>query len=129
MKYQCCVCNSNFDGREIKDDFRNGVKEGFLCPRCNYNIKDDLSGETVFQKQARGTRSFYWAIGIIFSLDVQGSIEEYVSVPLDINNWLVLVSLIMLTFSIYVIVNKSLIKEASVLTTEKVADNKNIRNL
>jgi hypothetical protein len=126
MKYQCCVCTSNFDGRQIKDDFKNGVKEGFLCPVCSYNIKDDFSGENVFQKKARGTRTFYWILVIIFTLNVEGSIEEHVSVPLDINNWLVLVCLVMFIFSIYAFVNKNLIKEANVLTTEKVAHNKSM---
>jgi hypothetical protein len=119
MKYQCCVCNSTFEENLIKDDFKNGVKEGFLCPKCGANIKDDMTGETSFDKKAKGTYSFYTFLLVIFFLD--GKIEKYVSAPLDANNWLVLGILFGLAVSIYAIANFSLLKETNILTTQRVS--------
>ena len=99
MKYQCCVCGSDFDGSQIKDDFKNGVKEGFLCPKCGANIKDGLSGQTKFDQKAKGTYSFYAFLLAIFFLD--STIEKYISIPMGANNWLVLGILFGLAVFIY----------------------------
>lgn len=122
MKYQCCACASNFDGGQIQDDFKNGVKEGFLCPLCGQNIKDNLSGESVFQQKARGRHIFYSTLVIIFFLEINGSIDTYLATPLGINNWLVLASLIVFFLSVYLFANRDLFKDANVLTTQRVVD-------
>ncbi|NMP31121.1 hypothetical protein HII17_06040 [Thalassotalea sp. M1531] len=119
MKYQCCVCISKFEGNQIKDGFNNGVKEGFLCPVCGTNIKDDMCGQTVFVQKAKGTFLFYVILLIIFFLDTK--IEQYLSTPLDANNWLVLSALLGLAVSIYVFVNRNLLKETNILTTQRVS--------
>ncbi|WP_445364604.1 hypothetical protein ACJJIQ_10895 [Microbulbifer sp. ANSA003] len=118
MKYQCCVCSSRFEGSQIKDDFKNGVKEGFLCPECGANIKDNLSGQTAFDQKAKGTYSFYAFFLIIFFLD--SKIEQYISTPLGANNWLVLVILFGVALSVYGFINRGLLKESNVLTTQRV---------
>ena len=119
MKYQCCVCSYKFEVSQIKDDFKNGVKEGFLCPECGANIKDDMSGQTVFDQKAKGTYSFYAFLLVIFFLD--STIEQYISTPLGANNWLVLGILFGLAVFIYGFVNRGLLKETNVLTTQRVS--------
>ena len=119
MKYQCCVCSYKFEGSQIKDVFKNGVKEGFLCPECGANIKDDMSGQTVFDQKAKGTYSFYAFLLVIFFLD--STIEQYISTPLGANNWLVLGILFGLAVFIYGFVNRGLLKETNVLTTQRVS--------
>lgn len=119
MKYQCCVCGYKFEGSQIKDDFKNGVKEGFLCPECGANIKDDMSSQTVFDQKAKGTYSFYASLLVIFFLD--STIEQYISTPLGASNWLVLGILFGLAVFIYGFVNRGLLKETNVLTTQRVS--------
>ncbi|NRB39558.1 MAG: hypothetical protein HRU20_13980 [Pseudomonadales bacterium] len=118
MKYQCCVCGSNFDASQIKDDFKNGVTEGFLCPLCGANIKDDLSGQTSFDKKAKGTFTFYALLVALFFL--QDNIEEYVSRLLGINNGLTLVTLMFVVIFTYALANKNLLKESNILITQRV---------
>ncbi|ROS05598.1 hypothetical protein EDC56_1144 [Sinobacterium caligoides] len=119
MKYQCCVCSSKFEGSQIKDDFKNGVKEGFLCPECGANIKDDMSGQTAFDQKASGSYSFYAFLLAIFFLD--SKIEQYISTPLGVNNWLFLGVLFGVSVSVYGFVNRGLLKESNILTTKSVS--------
>lgn len=41
MKYHCCVCKEIFRPEEAVDGYAEGYREGFLCPRCGANIKED----------------------------------------------------------------------------------------
>jgi hypothetical protein len=125
MKYQCCVCDFSFESTQIKDDFKNGVKVGFLCPKCGANIKDDLNGQTSFDKKANGTFLLYAFLIAIFFFDSE--IEQYISNPLGINNWVFLGFLILVLVSIYAIVNKGLIREANTFTTKRVTHNKPLK--
>ncbi len=120
MKYQCCVCGARFEVSQIKDDFKNGVKEGFLCPECSANIKDGMSGQTAFDQKAKGTYSFYVFLSAVFFLD--DTIEQYISTPLGANNWLVLGILFGLAVSMYGFANRGLLKEANILTTQRVSE-------
>ncbi len=121
MKYQCCVCNYIFNSNQIVDNYKNGVKIGFLCPKCNSNIKDDLNGQTEFDRKAKGTYQLYALLIVIWFFD--DKIEQYISNPLGINNWVLLGGLFVVLISIYAFLNRELLKEANTFTTKRVTHN------
>ena len=125
MKYQCCVCDFIFEGSLTKDNYKNGVKVGFLCSKCGANITDDLNGQTAFDKKANGT--FLLCALLIAILFFDAKIEQYISNPLGINNWAFLGFLVLVSVSIYTIVNKGLIKEANTFSTKRVTHNKEFK--
>jgi len=120
VKYQCCECSSLFAGSQIKDDYKNGIKVGFLCPQCGANIKDDLNGSTLFGKNAKGTVWYYLFLIVIFFFD--DYVGQYISEPLGLNNWLVQICLLIIASFVYLSVNRKLINWASIFTTSKVRE-------
>ena len=103
MKYKCCACGSTFKGCDIKDDFKNGIKEGFLCPKCGANIKDRLFGEVIFERNTIGKHIFNAFMVFLFTLS--GTLAKYISNSLDISRWIVLGALVITLIVIYLIVN------------------------
>ncbi|MDN3651477.1 hypothetical protein QWY77_01595 [Thalassotalea ponticola] len=122
MKYQCCLCDFIFEGSQIKDNYKNGVKVGFLCPNCKGNIKDDLGGQTKFDKKAKGTFRLYAFIILVIFFDAE--VEQYISNPLGINKWVFVGLLVMFAVSIYAISNKKLLKDVNTYTTKRVRHNR-----
>lgn len=42
VKYECYYCHEHFEAKDRVDGFDKGYNEGFLCPSCGKNIKDNL---------------------------------------------------------------------------------------
>ncbi len=110
MKYECCGYRHVFDGMDIKDDYDNGITEGFLCPKCGLNIKDDLGGETVFGRDAKGRYIYFITIVLAY----------FVCDSLNIEDWIFYALSFTVISAIYIFINKDLISKSKVLVTQRV---------
>ena len=42
IRYECYFCHEVFPAQSLIDGFSRGYKEGFLCPHCGKNVKDNV---------------------------------------------------------------------------------------
>ena len=67
IKYECHYCHNQFSTKERIDGFNQGYNEGFLCPKCGENIKDDLMLLTRQSEcQKKWTNRALWFLPVIF---------------------------------------------------------------
>ena len=75
IRYECYFCHEIFPAESRIDGFSQGYKVGFLCPRCDKNIKDNV----VAAKQRLDKCQFKWllVVGLLYLPVFITSLFEY----------------------------------------------------
>ena len=64
IRYECHYCNGVFPAEDIIEGRDRGHREGFLCPHCGKNIKDDffLAEQRLNECQKKWLNRLAWLV-------------------------------------------------------------------
>ncbi|MCB1890420.1 MAG: hypothetical protein KDH20_22630 [Rhodocyclaceae bacterium] len=67
MNYQCCACRHEFPYSNAVDGFRQGFREGFLCPACGAQLEAPLGNAKALPGKGGEVRMVL-AAGLVITL-------------------------------------------------------------
>lgn len=118
MKYRCCECSVVFPCDRAVDGYSMGIKNGFLCPSCNANIKELFikggSKRLTFESEQHERWFTKTVVGLVFIL--------LIVMLLSPEHWIVFVATVsvVLGYNAYSYYRWGFVPYPNVIGTEKV---------
>lgn len=118
VKYECYYCHEHFEAKDRVDGFDKGYNEGFLCPSCGKNIKDNLMLVTRQNEcQKKWSNRILWLLPFIFLSHIFNDSINIFGNNIELKNLVILISV---SFAIIVLIFVPCTRRAGVFITKPV---------